>query len=120
MNHIARFRVSVVDIIRCCKHTGRSAPTEREQVLMLIDLIITTDNLLIAHISMVNGDPTGLGDSFEKTATHLILASPIEKRVKSKKTPGGASISSTLAGRSNTGVDLCWYNWDEFKRLNQE
>ena len=51
--------------------------------------------------------------SFEGTATHLMLADPIEKHVKSKRT-GGASISSALAGRGSTGVDLRWYNRDEF------
>ena len=69
---------------------------------------------------MVNADPTGLGNSFESTATHLMLADPIEKKVKSKRTPGGATISSTLAGRGSTGVDLCWCNSDEFKQLTQD
>lgn len=69
---------------------------------------------------MVNADPTGLGNSFEDTATHLMLAGPIEKKVKNHRKPGGASISSTLAGRGNTGIDLCWYNRDEFKQLNKE
>ena len=115
-NHIAKFCVAIVDIKRCCKHTERSAQTVRERMLKLIDLIITTDSLLIAHISMVNSDPNRLGSSFEKTAAHLILADPIEKKLKSyKKTPGGASISSALVGRGNTSIDLCSYNQDEFK-----
>ena len=75
---------------------------------------------MIAHLSIVNADPTGLGNSFEDTATHLVLADPMEKKVKNHKTPGGASISSILAGIGNTGVDFCWYNRDEFKQSSQE
>ena len=120
-NHIAKFRVTIVDIKRCCKHTSRTAPTVREQVLKLIDLIVTADSLLIAKISMVNCDPNGLGSSFEKTAAHLMLADPIEKKLKSyKKTPGGASISSALVGRGNIDVNFRWYDRDEFKLLSQD
>ena len=77
-NHIATFRIAMIDIVRCCKHTGRSPPTEIEQVLKLLDSIQTTNFLLTAHISMVNTDLTGLGNSFEDTATHLMLADPVE------------------------------------------
>ena len=49
---------------------------------------------------------------------HLMLVDPIEKHVKSKRS-GGASISSALARRGSTSVDLHWYNRDEFKQLNQ-
>ena len=45
---------------------------------------------------MVNADPTGLENSFEGTATHLMLADPIYKKVKSKRTHGGASINIYL------------------------
>ena len=106
-NHSARFQVAIVGVTLCCKRTGQSVPTEREQVLWLIVLIITIDHLLIAHILMVNAYPTGLGNSFESTSTHLMLANPFEKKVKSKKTHGGSSISSTLTGGGNPGVDLC-------------
>ena len=49
-----------------------------------------------------------------------MLADPIIKKVNSKRTPRGASISSALAGRVCTSIDLCWYNRDEFKQLTQE
>ena len=83
----------------------------------MIGLITAKKSLLTAHILIINGDPTGLGDSFEGTPMHLMLADPIEKHVKGKGR--GASISSALAGRGTTGVDLRWYNRDEFKNLNQ-
>ena len=92
---------------------------EREQVLLLIASITTTNNLLIAHISMINGDPNGLGNSFEGIATHLMLAGPIEKNVKSKRSES-ALMSFVLAGRGSNGVDLRWYNRNEFKQLTQE
>ena len=57
---------------------------------------------------------------FEGTGTHLMLDDPIDKKVKSKRPPGGASISSALLERGCTGVNLCWYNRDEFKQLTQE
>ena len=38
--------------------------------------------------------------------------------MKSKQS-GSVSISSALAGRRRTGVDLCWYNRDKFKQLDQ-
>ena len=60
---------------------------------------------MIAHILQVNSDPAGLGANFEGTATHLMLADPIEKKESSRGTPRGASISSALAGRGDsTGV----------------
>ena len=63
-NHIVMFRVVIEDIIWCWKRTNWSVPTEREQILLLITLITTTNHLLIAHILMVNRDPNGLGNSF--------------------------------------------------------
>ena len=48
-----------------------------------------------------------------------MLSDPIEKHVKSKKSEG-TLISSALTGRGSTGVNLCWYNRDEFKQLTQE
>ena len=36
MDHIAKFQRIVMDIARCCKHTGRTPPTEQEQVLLLL------------------------------------------------------------------------------------
>ena len=35
------------------------------------------------------------------------------------KRSGNPSISSALAGKGKTGVDLCWYNRDEVKQLDQ-
>ena len=72
-NHIVMFRVAIVDVIRCCKRSGRSVLSEREQVLWLIASITTTNHLLIAHISMVNADPTGLGWWFPKETTRILL-----------------------------------------------
>ena len=86
---------------------GLTQQREREQVLWLIASITTMNRLLIAHILMVNADPIGLGNSFEGTATHLMLADSIDKKVKSKRTLGGTSFSSALTGRGPTGVNIC-------------
>ena len=83
-------------------------------------LITSTINLLIAHITMINGDPNGLGHSFEDTATHLMLADPIDKSVKSKRTSGGVLTSSALAGRDCTGINLHCYNPNEFKQFQEQ
>ena len=40
--------------------------------------------------------------------------------MRSKRTPVGALVSSALARRGSTGVDLRWYNCNEFKQLTQE
>ena len=77
-NHIATYRVNLVDVKRCCKRTGRSPPTVREQILWMVGSIITANPLLTAHIAQINGDPLGLGMNFEGAATHLMLADPIE------------------------------------------
>ena len=119
-NHIAVFRVNMVDIKRCCKRTGWSTPTVREQVLWLVGSITTTNLLLTAHIAAINGDPSELGDNFEAAATYLMLTDPVEKdKVKHKHQSGNPSIYSALTGRGKTGVDLHWYNRDEFKLLDQ-
>ena len=117
--HIASFRGIIAKIVRACKHTDHTSPTEREQVLLIINSIDTTESLLQAHISSINGDPTGRGSSFESTATHLMLADPVERN--QSKQSRKISISSTLAGRgSGTGVDLRWYpNW-EYKKLDDK
>ena len=109
----------MVDIKRCCKCTSRSTPTVREQVSWLVGSIITTNLLLMAHIAGINGDPIGLGNNFEAAATHLMLADPVTKQKVKGKRPGNPSISSALAGRGKIGVDLCWYNRDKFKLLDQ-
>ena len=69
---------------------------------------------------MVNADLTGLGNSFKDTTTHLMLVDYIEGKRHSSRSGAGVSISSTLAGRDDTGVDLRWYPNDEFKQLSME
>ena len=118
-NHIAAFRVNMVDIKRYYKRTGQSTPTVREQVLWLVGLIITTNPLLTAHITGINGNPIGLKNNFEAASRHLMLADPVEKHKVKGKRSGNPSISSALVGRGKTGVDLCWYTRDEFKQLDQ-
>ena len=76
---IASFQGVVSRIVRACKHTDHTSPTEREQVLLIINSIDTADSLLQAHVSSINGEPTGRGSSFEQTATHLMLADPVER-----------------------------------------
>ena len=49
--HIAAYRIHLVDLKRYCKHTGRSSPTVRKQVLWMVCSTITTNPLLIAHIA---------------------------------------------------------------------
>ena len=110
-NHIAALRVNMVDIKRCCKCTGWSTSTVREQILCLVGLIITTNPLLTVHIAAINGDLNGLGNNFEAAATQLILADPVEKdKVRRTKQSRNPSISFALARRGKTGVDLRWYN----------
>ena len=78
--HITPFQgIFAAKIICTCKHTDHTSPIEREQVLLIINLIDITDSLLQAHVSSINGDPSGRGSNFEDTATHLMLADPVEK-----------------------------------------
>ena len=87
----------------------------------MVNSIKTTDSLLIAYIAAINGDPNGMGMNFEKAATHLMLADPIEKSmVKSRKKRNHPTISSALSGRGETGVDFPWHNRSEFKALNAD
>ena len=116
--HIASFRVTMSKITKACKHTTNTPPTSREQVLTLLASIETTESLLQAHIAQINGDPNGKGSDFEETATHLMLADPVEKH-KSKQTKK-VTISSLLAGRGTTGVDLRWYPNAEFRKLSDD
>ena len=80
--HIAAFRGIVAKIVRACKHTDHTSPTEREQVSLIINSIKTTDSLLQAHVSSINEDPSGRGSNFEDTAIHLMLADLVEKTVQ--------------------------------------
>ena len=88
----------------------------------MIGSIITTDPLLIAHIAQINGDPSGMGVNFEKAATHLMLADPVERTaVKSKRRRDTRNPStSALAGRGELGVDFRWHNRNEFRALNSD
>ena len=120
--HIASYRSIVSKITKACKHTAYTPPTSREQVLTLLGSIETTDSLLQAHIAQINGDPNGKGSNFEETATHLMLADPVEKERTSKNTgKKGAHISAALAGRGpSTNVDLRWYPNDEYQKLSTD
>ena len=119
--HIAAYRQRLVDLKKCCKHTKRSPPTVREQVLWLIGSIDTIDLLLIAHIAQINGDPLGMEMNFEAAATHLMLADPVERHaVKSKRKRNGNPSISALAGREESGVDFRWHNRNEFKALTSD
>ena len=88
----------------------------------MVNSITTTDPLLIAHIAQINGDPSGMGVNFEKAATHLMLADPVERTaVKSKRRRDTRNPSiSALAGRGELGVDFRWHNRNEFKALNSD
>ena len=77
--HIASFRGVLARIFRACKHTDHTTPTEREQVLLILNSIETTVSFLQVHVSGINGDPSGRGASFEDTATHLMLADLVER-----------------------------------------
>ena len=120
--HIAAYRLHVVDLKRRCKRTGRSPPTVKEQVLWMVNSIKITDPFLIAHIAAINGDPNGMGINFEKAATHLMLADPVERSgVKSKRRrTTNPTISSALAGRGESGVDFYWHNRNKFKALTDD
>ena len=81
-------------------------PQLKEQVLLIINSIDTTDSLLQAHVSSINGDPSGRGSNFEDTATHLMLTDPVERN-QSKQSNRKITVSSSLEGRgTGTGVDL--------------
>ena len=77
--HITTFQGIVARIVRACKHTNHTSPTEREQVLLIINSIDTTGSLLQTHVLSINVDLSGLGSTFEDTATHLMLADPVER-----------------------------------------
>ena len=77
-------------------------------MIWLVGSIITVNPLLMAHFVAVNGDPSGLGNNFEAAVTHLMLANPVKKHKVKRKRSRNPSISSVLAGRGKTGVDLCW------------
>mmetsp|Transcript_9637 Transcript_9637/g.10702 ORF Transcript_9637/g.10702 Transcript_9637/m.10702 type:complete len:186 (-) Transcript_9637:346-903(-) len=122
-DHMAKLRSIVMNVTRCCKHTGRTPPTEQEQILLLLGSITSTDPTLKAHITMVNSDPTGFGMRFEDTATNLMLADPtgvVAYRSRRSQKRSGASISSILLGRGSTGVNLCWYPATEFRELSEK
>ena len=118
--HIASFWGSVARIICACKHIDHILSTEREQVLLILDLIKRTDSLLQVHVSGINSNPSGCGVSFEDTTTHLMLAYLV-KNNQLKQSNRKASVSSSLAGRgTSTSVTLRWYpNW-EYKKLDDK
>ena len=119
--HIAAYRLHLVDLKRCCKRTGRSPLTVREQVLWMVNSITTTDPSLNAHIAQINGDLTGIRMNFEAAATHLMLTDPVERTsVKSKRRRILNPSISLLAGRGESGVDFRWHNQNEFKELTQD
>ena len=87
----------------------------------MVNSIITTDPLLTAHIAQINGDPAGMGMNFEKAATHLMLADPVERTApRSKRKRSGNPSISALAGRGESGVDFRWHNRNEFKMLTSD
>ena len=119
--HIASLRQTMVDLKNSCKHTDRSPPSVREQVLWMISSINTSDPLLIAHIAQINGDPAGMGMNFELAATHLMLADPVERAtVRSSKRKRNGITVSALSGRGESGVDFRWHNKNEFKALTSD
>ena len=89
-------------------------------MLLILNSIETTDSLLQARVSSINGDPSVRCSNFEDTATHLMLVDPVEKN-QSKQSNRKISVSSSLAGRGNgTGVDLRWYPTWEYKKLDEK
>ena len=106
-DRISSFRGHNAMLSRCCCHTARTPPSEREKVLLIMNSIQSTDPLLNAHIATISRDPSGFGADFEKTATHLMLADPVTKTHAKQNTKGPSISTTSLAGGGlSTGVDL--------------
>ena len=52
-DHISSFRGCNAMLRRCCQHAARTTPSEREMVLLMMNLIQSTDPLLNAHIAKI-------------------------------------------------------------------
>ena len=115
--HISNYRENVTKLVKCCKNTTHSPPTEREKVLRLKSLIETVSHLLQAHIAKVNSDPNGLGNNFEDCATHLMIADPVVvKKSKSNKRVNVAA-AAFIGKCPDTGVEYRFHSDEEFAAL---
>jgi hypothetical protein len=103
-------------MVRAATHIDVTVPNDRQRCMSLISSIDSTHPDVSAHLSTINSDPDGMGSDFERTAEHLMTSDPVEKSIsKSKK----ITISSTLGGKGDTGVEFRWYTMKEYKTLSE-
>ena len=104
------------------------------RVNFLVNAIKYKDPVLNSDIAMVNGNkvPTRKMNKFKDLAAYLIPWYPCTNNCNTNKKVGSAEIYNTSSRgeefsatganqlRCSTGVELCYYKYDEFKTLSKE
>eukprot|EP00523_Entomoneis_sp_CCMP467_P007122 CAMPEP_0168722126 /NCGR_PEP_ID=MMETSP0724-20121128/2437_1 /TAXON_ID=265536 /ORGANISM="Amphiprora sp., Strain CCMP467" /LENGTH=497 /DNA_ID=CAMNT_0008768789 /DNA_START=329 /DNA_END=1822 /DNA_ORIENTATION=- len=129
--HVQRHRIGFGIIETCAPHMSGCVPTATLRVRRLLDSIVTSDPSLHAAITLIEQDDVegGMRNDFEKAATALQRADPVNKRLSSDNSKrnlsgvDGADIGLAVIlkqGRGpKTGVHLRWHPPKEFKALQK-
>ena len=121
---INKHRVAFVKLQRCAENVTYTLPSDSQRVQYLLDGIRTSDGRLQAAIANVlaDDDPTGKLHNFESAAAYIVPHDPVaSKRPGNKRKQHEiAAVDLGITRGPKTGVDIRYYENDEFKKLTQD
>ena len=114
--HRARFQ----QLQEAAIHLNFQLPNEHTRVGYLLSNVENSNAALQAALANIRQDTNGMRDEFETAVASLIAVDPfVQNKATKRATPFDISSVSTQHGRGpKTGVDLRWYDLDEFKSLS--
>jgi hypothetical protein len=98
-------------------------PNERSRVGYLIENIEVADANVKAAIASIKLDDNagGLRENFERSVALLVPVDPVKKRSGKRSVEAEISSANLKTSRGpKTGVDICYYKAEEYKKLSKE
>ena len=114
-------RTSFVQLQEAALHVNFQLPTEHTRVGYLLDNMENSDPDLRAAIASIRINTNGMRDNFEDSVAFLLPVDPYSKNRSTKqKNPQISDVKLQGKAQSTTGVDLRYYKYDEYIKLNKE
>ena len=117
----SQHRAKYQQLVEASTHIKFQVPNEHTRVDYLLENIECSDSSLQAAIAKVRTDTDGAREDFELAVSELLPVDPfVRNKANSKSVTFAISgVDGDTQGRgSKTGVDLRWYDDDEWKKLS--
>ena len=117
--HVDIQRQCYKDLLEAPAYAKIATPTNQERIKARIKFD-TSDPGVANRFAGIDADDgsNGKGSNFEKAATHLVEACPVQKSLYKKITGKIIRVNvsgACIAGRDpETGLDFSWYNGEKY------